>query len=294
MTSMFKSQQAREVMLEWYERFATRLPGDLERRKVPTRLGETHVLVGGPADGPPLVLLHGALASSAAVLGELSPLLNRFRVYAVDVLGQSAMSADARPSVKNDEYGEWLVEVMDALGCARAHLVGISWGGFVSVRLAVVAPERIDRLVLLAPAGMVSGPFWAGLTKVGWPMMRYQRSPTPENLRRAMQHMLTTLDDEWLPYLGAALTSYTMNMQVPRLATADELKRFTAPTLVIGAELDLSFPGEQLVARARQLFSGPLETEVLMGARHSPPTTDAFRLQLSTRVSDFLVRPLQH
>ncbi len=56
-----------------------------------------------------LVVLHGALASSAHVLGELAPLLERFRVHAVDIVGH-----------------EWLVDVLDGLALARPHVVGVS------------------------------------------------------------------------------------------------------------------------------------------------------------------------
>ena len=54
-----------------------------------TRFGDTHVLVAGPVDAPSLVVLHGAMGSSAHMLGELAPLLAKFRVYSVQVIGQS-------------------------------------------------------------------------------------------------------------------------------------------------------------------------------------------------------------
>lgn len=288
MTSLFTSPQARQQLLEWYERFHARITAPTERRTVSTRFGEAHVLVGGPVDAPPVVLLHGALASSAHLVGELQPLLERFRVYAVDVVGQSAKSADHQPSVKNDEYGHWLADVMDALKLPSARLVGVSWGGFVALRFAAVAPQRVERLVLLVPAGMVTGPLWAGFTKVAWPIMRYRKNPTPERLRAAMENMLSTLDDDWLPYLGVALTSFTPSMSIPKLAKPAEFSRFSAPVLVIGGDGDVSFPGHAVGARAKQLFTGPVTVEVLEGCRHSPPTTDAFRATMSKRVADFL------
>ena len=61
----------------------------------------------------------------------------------------------------------------------------------------------------------------------------------------------------------------------------------TAPVLVFAAELDLSFPGAPLIARAKELFPR-LETELALGARHSPPTTPAFRGWLGQRTERFL------
>lgn len=286
--TLFTSEDGRRALLEWYERFHARLQVATARRVVATRFGETHVLIAGPEDGPPVVLLHGALASSAHLLGELEGLARRFRVYAVDVVGQSVKSADAQPSVKDDAYGLWLVDVLDALGLRTVSLVGVSWGGFVCLRFAAVAPTRVERLVLLVPAGVVNGPLWAGFTKVFWPIQRYRRSPTPERLAAATRHLLTTHDDDWVPYLGTALTAFTANMNIPKRASPKELAELTAPVLVVAADGDLSFPGAPLLARARQLFRGPLETELLEGVRHSPPTTEAFRQWMTGRLERFL------
>jgi pimeloyl-ACP methyl ester carboxylesterase len=286
--SLFTSPHGKQSLLDWYERFHARLRVPTERRLVATRFGESHVLVAGPQGAPPLVMLHGALASSAHLLGELEGLTRGFRVHAVDVIGQSVKSADAQPSVKNDDYGHWLAEVMDALSLPKAAVLGVSWGGFVSLRFAAVAPARVERLVLLVPAGVVTGPLWAGFTKVFWPMMRYRQRPSPERLAAATRHLLTTHDDDWQPYLGTAMTAFTSKMSIPKLARPEEYAGFTAPVLAIGADGDLSFPGAPLVERVKVLFRGPVETEVLKGVQHSPPTTDAFRGWMTERVARFL------
>lgn len=288
MRSVFKNEQAKTVLLRWFDHFRERIHAPTESRSVKTRFGDTHVLVGGPEGAPPVVLLHGALASSAHVLGELAPLLERFRVHAVDIVGQSVKSADARPSVSNNEYGEWLSDVLDGLALPRAHVVGVSWGGFVAIRLAAFAPERISRLVLLVPAGVVSGSSWEGLTKVALPMMLYRMAPSAQRLKACVRHLLTTTDDDWVPYLGDALRSFNMDMRVPALATPAELERLTAPTLVLGADEDVSFPGQRLLARAPELFPSLAGKELLEDCRHCPPTTDAFRRWLSERISGFL------
>ena len=288
MKSMFKSEQAKGVLTQWYEKFRARIPGPTTARVVPTSFGPTHVLVGGPEQAPPLVLLHGAMATSAHALVELAPLLTHFRVYAVDVLGQSVMSADARPSVSNDEYGRWMVEVLDGLALPQAHVVGVSWGGFVSIRLAALAPQRIKRLVLLVPAGVVTGPAWAGFTKMGLPLALYLMSPTEQRLRNFTQHLLTTRDDDWMQYLGDAFRSFNMNMKVPALVKPEELKALTAPTLVMAADHDISFPGEKLLARAAELFPALAGTELIKDCNHCPPTTEVFRQWLSGRITSFL------
>jgi pimeloyl-ACP methyl ester carboxylesterase len=288
--SLFKNDAKKAVLLDWFDRFRARIPGHTESRVVQTSFGDTHLLIGGPPDAPPLVMLHGAMASSAHALVELAPLLERHRVYAIDVIGQSVKSADARPSVKNDEYGRWLVEVMDALSLARADVVGVSWGGFVSIRLAAHAPERITKLALLVPAGVVGGNSWAGFVKMGWPMTMYLLSPNEARLRKFVANLLTTTqDEEWVRFLGDSFLAYDVaGMSVPRLARPDELERFTAPTLVLAADQDVSFPGAALLARVPGLFKAPVKTELIKDCRHCPPTTPEFRAWLGTRLDAFL------
>jgi pimeloyl-ACP methyl ester carboxylesterase len=260
-----------------------------ESRTVSTKFGDTHVLVGGPENGPSLVVLHGALTSSAHLLVELAPLLETFRVYAVDIVGQSVKSAEARPLVTNNEYGEWLAQVMDGLELARASVLGVSWGGFVAIRLAAIAPERIERLILLVPAGVVKSPAWPGITKIGVPMLLYRLFPSEKRLRAFVKNLLTTTDDDWMPYLGDAFRSYNLDMRIPALARPEELKALQAPTLVVGADGDLSFPGRALIARAHELFPTLSGEELLTDSKHSPPTTNEFRLWLAARIRSFLL-----
>jgi pimeloyl-ACP methyl ester carboxylesterase len=293
MTSMFKNAEARARVASWYDRFHARIAAPTESRVVPTRFGETHVLSGGPADAPPVVILHGALATSAHALVELAPLLERFRVHAVDVIGQSVKSADARPRVDNDDYGHWLADVLDGLGLARAHVVGISWGGFASIRLAAAHPDRIEKLALLVPAGVVGSPAWDGWVRVGWPMTKYVLFPSDARLEAFLKNLLTTPDDrEWVGFLGDAFRAYNLNMKVPTLARPEELRAFRAPTLVLGADRDASFPGAALLQRAADLFPNLAGTELIADCNHCPPTTDAFRAWLAGKIGAFLARDM--
>lgn len=287
MSVIFRSPGARARIEVWHERFRAKLTTPVASRTVPTAFGETHVLVGGPADAPPLVLLHGAMASSAHVLVELEPLMRDFRVHAVDVLGQSVKSADVRLRVDGDEYGRWLRDVLDGLGLAHVHLVGVSWGGFVAVRLAALDGARIARLALLVPAGLVKTPPWTGFTRMGWPMLKYRLFPSEHRKREFLSNLLTTTTDDWLPYLGEAFDAYRMDMRVPMLARDAELAGFHAPTMVVAADDDASFPGDAVLARAKALFPGLAATELLTGCKHSPPTTPEFRAWLAGRLTSF-------
>jgi|SRR5690554_1136623 len=286
MSSIFKSEEARERLVGWHERFRQNIGAPTEARRVQTPFGDTHLLVGGPEGAPALVLLHGALASSAHALRELAGLLEHFRVYAIDIIGQSALSEDARLKVDDDAYGRWLDEVFEALGLEKALVVGVSWGGFVAIRLAAHAPERIEKLALLVPAGMVKSPI-SSSWKMGWPMTTFMLSPSEKRLRGFLKKLLTTMDEEWVGYLGEAFTGFNLSMKVPALAQPEELRGFEAPVFVLGADEDLSFPGDAVVRRAGELFVNLRAARVIEGSRHCPPTTEAFRTSLANDLRVF-------
>jgi 2-hydroxy-6-oxonona-2,4-dienedioate hydrolase len=285
--SLFQDDAARERMEAWYDRVREAIPTPTSARTLNTSFGATHVLSAGPEDAPPLVALHGALANSALLLRELWHLTKHFRVHVVDVLGQSVKSADIALPVKGDAHGRWATEVMDQLGLERVNVLGVSWGGFVTLRFAAAHPERIERMALLVPAGIVNGKVLDGIFKLGIPMARFRRSPTPGNRERFLNNLLTTTTDDWNDYLNDAFQSYRMNMSVPPLAKPAEFATLKAPVLVIAAADDYSFPGDRLLARAKQLFPTLVHSELLAGVKHSPPTTEEFRQKLAGTLATF-------
>jgi pimeloyl-ACP methyl ester carboxylesterase len=125
-----------------------------EQLWVPTSLGETFVVASGPPDAPPLVLLHGSGGTSATWLGDVTSYVDTHRVYAVDIPGEPGLSAPARPPLASGAYPDWLGDVLDALGIQRSRLLGISLGGWLAADFATRHPDRVERLVLLAPSGI--------------------------------------------------------------------------------------------------------------------------------------------
>jgi 2-hydroxy-6-oxonona-2,4-dienedioate hydrolase len=262
MTSiMFVNEEKKALVREWADRFREKL-GSTTSRSVETSFGATHVLVDGPEDGPPLVVVHGALASSAHVMGELGPLRKTRRVYAIDVVGQSVLSEDRRIDVRGDDYGRWIVEVTKALGLASFDLYGVSWGGFVALRAARLAGHTLKHLVLLVPAGVVAGSAWVGFREVGWPMLTYRWFPNKARLERVAAGLFTTPDPDWLAWFGDAVLAYKLDMRVPPRATPEELAEVKCPVLVFGGEHDSSFPGQALIDRMKVLLP-QAETELL-------------------------------
>jgi pimeloyl-ACP methyl ester carboxylesterase len=109
-----------------------------------------HVVEAG--DGPPVVLVHGFAGSTLDWEGPvMSGLARTHRVVALDLLG---MGFSARGDDLEYGWPLWSTQVgavMDALGIARASVVGHSLGGAVATVFAATHADRIDKLVLVSP-----------------------------------------------------------------------------------------------------------------------------------------------
>lgn len=286
--SIYRSPADRDALVAWHHRFRERIGHPLASHVFETPFGHTHVLTAGPEDAPPVVLLHGALASSAHALSVVPALADRFRVYAVDVIGQSPLSAETRPDVNGNAYGEWALACLDAMGLRAAAVLGVSWGGFVACRLAVVAPARITALSLVVPAGIVSGFGWEPIVKIAVPMLLSRIVPSRRNFERFANAQLTVRDPLWVDYLVDALRAFKSDFRAPRNLRDGELAEFHAPVQVIAAERDLMFPGARLLERARRVFPNLQSTELLPGAKHSPSTAPEAGNALAASIARFL------
>jgi pimeloyl-ACP methyl ester carboxylesterase len=287
---IFTSEAGRERLEAGYRRFLAKIPGPVERREVPTAHGLSHVLIAGTAGKPTLVALHGSLASSAHLVSEMVALLDRFRVIAPDLPGQSVRGPQLRLSFKDDSLARWLMEVLGKLGVEEFDLFGVSWGAFAARQTALLVPNRVRKLVLLVPSGVVTGPLIKGLTRMAFPLVMYRLFPSERRKRKFFTPLFTTWDDDWANYTGDAFRDFNLDLRIPPLATDDQLRTLAMPVLVIAAEEDISFPGAKIIERVTRLVPR-VETELLAGSKHSPPTTPEFRAWLADRMTRFLLAP---
>jgi lipase len=103
----------------------------------------------GPEDGPPLLLLHGVTAWGLRFRRFAEEELPGVRVIAPDLRGHGDSTWD--PPWHVDRHVEDVLALMDDLGLGRVPVAGHSFGGLVSMTLAGVAPDRVERLCLIDP-----------------------------------------------------------------------------------------------------------------------------------------------
>jgi pimeloyl-ACP methyl ester carboxylesterase len=149
----YRSEAARQSCLEYLDSLTARQwPIVSEERIVPTTYGETFVRVSGPADGPPLVLLHGAASTSLMWAPNIKALSAEYRTFAVDQVREFGRSTCGLPVQSLDDLLAWLNELFDGLELRNGvNLVGVSYGGALTAQYALRFPERLIRAILLAP-----------------------------------------------------------------------------------------------------------------------------------------------
>jgi len=101
--------------------------------------------------GPPVILLHGLGATNASFLPTFWELSRDHRVIAPDLPGHGESGKPIR-AYHAGFYARWCAEFMDALGLRRAALIGNSMGGRIAIEVGFRYPEKVDRIIGLAPA----------------------------------------------------------------------------------------------------------------------------------------------
>ena len=108
-------------------------------------------------DGPPVVLSHGFLMDHEMFAPQVEALSDTYRVITWDERGFGATEYDGEPFTYWDSAADCL-GLLDHLGIESAVLGGMSQGGFLSLRAALTAPERVRALVLLDSQAGVDDP----------------------------------------------------------------------------------------------------------------------------------------
>ncbi|MFL4492158.1 alpha/beta fold hydrolase [Streptomyces sp. VTCC 41912] len=210
-------------------------------------------------DGPLLLCLHGIGSSSAAFAPQLAALSRHARVLAWDAPGY-AKSPDPQGSLALDDYVDTAAALIRARG-ADAHVLGVSWGGVLALRLAVRHPELVASLVVAdSSPGSGTDPAKAAamraradeLAEVGPRAFAERRAPRLLSARAPAALVRQVTDT-----MAAAVRPPGYASAAASMAAADlrgELDRIAAPALVLCGDQDR--------------VTGPDASQAIAGAVH--------------------------
>lgn len=248
MTTIYKSEAGGREIRRWYEDALGTWRVPAEHVRVPTREGETFVVASGPANAPPLVLLHGSGTNAMMWRDDVAVWARHFRTYAVDVVGEPGLSAPSRPRLGSEAPALWLDDVLDGLGVDGAAVVGASLGGWLAVDYAIRRPSRVRRLVLLCPGGL-------GRRKMGWMLPAVLlRLLGRRGLRRSARS-IAGLDsaeaEQFLDVMVLTFTHFKPRMEKLPIFPDDALRGLPMPVLVIAGARDAMLDSHETARRVR-------------------------------------------
>src|SRR3989304_1931939 len=193
---------------------------------------QTHYIERG--EGRPVILIHGFFYDTYMWHHNIETLATQFKVYAIDLWG-FGYSPREPLDYGYSLYSQQLLEFMDALRIQKASLIGQSIGGGAIVKFATSHRDRIDRAILVAPAGMPNPlPLMARIANfplVGEVMYGLQSDFMRKlALRGTSEAMLTMLRKRFFDTL---------------LGDVQSLRDSDLPTLIVWGQEDQSVPVER-------------------------------------------------
>ncbi|MGG5823380.1 alpha/beta fold hydrolase [Falsiroseomonas sp. HW251] len=254
-----------------------------------------HIRDTGPRDEQAVLLLHG-FGSSLHTWDEWARILEaRFRVIRLDLPGFGLTGADPRADYSDTRAVAILAGLLDTLSVPRADVIGSSMGGRLAWRFAAEKPDRVRRLVLMAPDGFASAGFDydrpAGvplmMRALPWtlpmPLLRGGVAPAYADQAALTDAVLERYRDMMLaPGVRQAILD---RMATHALARPEPfLRRIQAPVLLLWGQQDRMVPAAHAADYERELRDR--RTVILPGLGHVPMEEDPARS--AAVVTDFL------
>lgn len=289
---LYKSPEGYAALMAWYDRALAALPVQLTTYMINTPYGVTHALIMGEG-AEPVVMLQGFGASSPLWKNQFPALVPHFRIFALDVPGHPGRSEGRVLSLLDDSYARWMVSALDALALESAHLVGVCLGGWIAMRTAIYAPQRVRSLTMLSPVGLArfrvflrSGvPVILNLgrdvEKPGERLLRMAFAPPRSGLEfdrdvaRALMLVLKYYDisalagfDGARPALGDLMTSLKTLNRFIRPEPIATLRQISAPALLMVGEHEAIFDPRAALRRAKRGIPH-IDAEIVANAGHA-------------------------
>lgn len=266
--SIYGTVENETKLMSMYDSKLSRWPAPYECIYVPTQFGETHIVVSGSQDAPPLILLHAMGVNATMWLPNILELSQNFRTYAVDTigdLGKSKLYQLEKYPRNGQAYSNWMEEVFEKLGIQEAPVVVSSMGGWVGLNFAIHAPQRVKKLVLLSPQGMSAN------LEVLIRLFSVIFFPTESNKESFVRWTLG--ENELANEAFAEYLLTVMNLKcrgkigTPMKLSKEKLEKVIAPTLLFVGKNDPTFHSQKDIDRAIKAIPN-IHVEVMSGTGH--------------------------
>lgn len=253
---------------EAYNRALSLFKTPLAERDIKTSFGTAHVIITGPADKAPVVLLHGMNASSTMWYPNIKALSEHYRVYAIDFLLEPGKSLCESEVSNTDQIVNWYYEIFDQLGLKKFSIVGASRGGWLAMNIALRHKERINKVVLLSPAQAF---IWIkpGMKVIS--NISYTMSPKRKRLRDVLETMTFNVDNINQIYINlyyAASKEAKVSKCILQMTpfSDEQIEALNMPVLLLIGDNDI-INNQKSLERANKHMKN-VQAEVIKNAGH--------------------------
>lgn len=184
----FKETSGMHLIYDSYDSLLKTWGTVFEEQDIETSYGQTHIIVSGNPQNPPLMLFHGT-ADNAAMMWvyNIKELSEKFYVIAVDAIGGSGKSEPNALYYNQFNQITWVDEILDQLGLELINICGVSYGAHLSYYYTLKRPARVHKVVCLA-GGIPTSKFEA-LTKMMAAFLPEALFPSEKNCRKLLKKL---------------------------------------------------------------------------------------------------------
>ncbi len=225
---IFKSAAGETAYIQAYEKSMSLWTVPYKTEFVKTRFGDTYVIECGPDEGEPVILISGSAESSAYWFSTVSEISKKYKVFAIDKIGDLGRCITGRFPENRNDYSDWLLDVLNELSIKKANIIGHSYGGWISLGFSINHPERINKTILLSPAGSTCKP--SG--KFMWLGFKATLFPSRKNVKKF--HKWLHLKEELISEQAViGFQNWRHKMVAPSIFSDVELKQLSLPVLLL-------------------------------------------------------------
>jgi pimeloyl-ACP methyl ester carboxylesterase len=270
----FRSEKAQKQYLDLYDKKAEMWPIPSETKMINTSFGQTFVRISGPDDASPLILLPGANGNSLSWLPNIKALSTYYKTYAIDNICDYGRSIYSHQIKSLDDLIKWLDELFNGLKLKeKINLMGLSYGGWQTAQYALCFPQRINKIVLLAPASTVL-PLSIKFRLHGFlcifPFQYFTKKFTLwmfEDLIKKSETIRRSTEKSVKDLFLAKKCFKPIRFVNPTVLKDEQLQDIKVPTLYLVGENDKIYSPQKAIERLNKI-APQIKTEIIPNAGH--------------------------
>lgn len=265
---MYDRPSARDTVHILYDKRLNSCQVPRIEKTISTTLGQTHLIIWGDTNNPPMIILHGWQADATLWI-DIAPFLVRsFCLYAPDIIYEpSGKSISISFPAKRENYTNWLKELTDSLKINKPYLAGISLGSMIAADFVIKYPDIIRKVIFISPSAGIAKSSISGIFKLIKIWLLGGEQKTKKTLD-AIRSPTVKSDDDLYYYLGYVMNHCKTGIPMPPWQNKDdELRRIHTESLVLIGSDEIFVNPDKSLKRAKKLIPN-VQTELIKDAGH--------------------------